>query len=55
MKPAAFEYHRAGSLDEAAKALAGGHSLVPMLALRLARFGHLVELTPVDLLEAVGR
>ena len=46
MKPAPFEYHRPASVDEAvellaelgdgAKVLAGGQSLVPMLALRLA-------------------
>ena len=45
MKPAPFEYHRPGSLDEAlallaenedAKPLAGGQSLVPMLNFRLA-------------------
>src|SRR5579875_2058831 len=46
MIPAAFEYRRAGSLDEAlsllgehgdeAKLLAGGHSLIPLMKLRLA-------------------
>jgi len=54
MKPAPFEYHRPSSLDEAvgllaelgdgAKVLAGGQSLIPMLALRLAVFDHLVDL-----------
>ena len=54
MKPAPFEYHRADSGDEAvallselgddAKLLAGGQSLVPLLALRLTRFDHLVDL-----------
>lgn len=53
MKPAPFEYHRAGSADEAvallselgdeAKVLAGGQSLVPLLALRLTRFDHLID------------
>jgi carbon-monoxide dehydrogenase medium subunit len=46
MIPAAFDYQRAGSLDEAirllveggdeAKLLAGGHSLLPLMKLRLA-------------------
>ena len=54
MKPAPFDYHRAGSADEAvslltelgddAKVLAGGQSLVPLLALRLTRFDHLIDL-----------
>ncbi len=47
MKPAAFEYHAPESLGDVtallaehgddAKVLAGGQSLVPMLALRLTR------------------
>lgn len=54
MKPAAFDYHRPASLDEAlsllaelgddARVIAGGQSLVPMLALRLARPAHLIDL-----------
>lgn len=54
MKPAAFEHHPVDSVDEAvellaelgddAKVLAGGQSLVPVLALRLARFGHLIDI-----------
>ncbi len=53
MKPAPFEYHRVASRDEAAsllselgedaKILAGGQSLIPLLALRLTRFDHLVD------------
>jgi carbon-monoxide dehydrogenase medium subunit len=50
--PATLEYVRPGSLEEAlaelaepdAKAIAGGHSLVPMLKLRLARPSRLVDL-----------
>jgi len=52
--PAAFEYHSATSLDEAiallqqygdgAKILAGGHSLLPMMKLRLAQPEHLIDL-----------
>jgi carbon-monoxide dehydrogenase medium subunit len=50
--PAAFEYHRAGSVDDAiealgrdedAKLLAGGHSLIPALKLRIARPSVLVD------------
>lgn len=53
MYPAPFEYHRAGSVDEAvallgqygddAKLLAGGHSLIPLLKLRFARPAHLID------------
>lgn len=65
MKPAPFEYHRpddaAGAvqllaeLGEGAKVLAGGQSLVPMLALRLAYFDHLVDVTRIDELRGIGR
>lgn len=57
MYPAAFEYHTPGTLREAfdlltrlkddAKILAGGHSLLPAMKLRLARPGHLVDLRKV--------
>jgi aerobic carbon-monoxide dehydrogenase medium subunit len=57
VKPAPFAYHRADSLDQAlalldqhgdeARLLAGGQSLVPMLNLRIARFGHLVDINPL--------
>ena len=63
MKPAPFEYHAPTTVEEAvsllaehgdeAKALAGGQSLVPILALRLARFEHLVDLNRVDALRGV--
>jgi aerobic carbon-monoxide dehydrogenase medium subunit len=54
--PAAFEYARAGSIDEAiellgredAKALAGGHSLIPLLRLRFARPSLLVDIGRLD-------
>lgn len=52
--PAAFDYARAGSVDEAlqlleqhgpeARLLAGGHSLLPMMKLRLARPDVLVDI-----------
>jgi len=52
--PAPFEYHRPRSLEEAislltkygddARVIAGGHSLIPMMKLRLASPEHLVDL-----------
>ncbi len=54
MIPAAFEYKRASSVDEAirllgehgddAKLLAGGHSLIPMMKLRLAAPAVLIDI-----------
>ena len=53
MKPAPFDYRRPGSLAEAvaalagepnAKVLAGGQSLVPLLSMRLAAPGMLVDI-----------
>ena len=54
MYPASFEYHRAASVEEAvglltrykddAKLLAGGHSLIPMMKLRLAQPKHLIDI-----------
>lgn len=58
MKSAAFDYHRASSVDEAieilassenAKVLAGGQSLVPLLNRRLARPSVLVDINGLDL------
>ena len=63
MKPAPFDLHRpelvadaAGLLAEYgddAKVLAGGQSLVPMLALRLATPAHLVDISDIAELKAV--
>ncbi len=63
MKAAPFSYHVPGSVAEAvetlvafgdeAKVLAGGQSLVPMMALRLARIGHLVDLGRIAALRYV--
>jgi carbon-monoxide dehydrogenase medium subunit len=63
MKPSRFEYHapRSGEeavglladLGEEAKPIAGGQSLVPMLALRLAVFEHLVDLGRVTELRGI--
>jgi carbon-monoxide dehydrogenase medium subunit len=57
MIPGAFAYHRPTSVKEAvsllgnlgddARALAGGHSLIPMMKLRLASPAHLVDLAGV--------
>ena len=65
MKPASFEYHApesvadvVGLLAEHAdegKVLAGGQSLVPMLALRLTRFEHIIDLNRVEELAGVSR
>ncbi len=63
MIPAAFEYVRARSTDEAiaqlrqhgaeARVLAGGQSLVPAMRFRLARPAVLVDINPVDELDYI--
>jgi aerobic carbon-monoxide dehydrogenase medium subunit len=64
MKPAPFDYHAPATVGEAAellstledaKPLAGGQSLIPLLALRLARFQHLVDLGRVSELRGIDR
>ena len=65
MKPAVFEYHRADTAADAvallaelgddAKLLGGGQSLIPMLALRLASFEHLVDISAVRDLRGIQR
>ncbi len=65
MKAAPFSYHAPTSVDDAvavfgeygdeAKVIAGGQSLVPMMALRLARFDHLVDLCGIEQLRGVQR
>ncbi|MEZ5143465.1 MAG: xanthine dehydrogenase family protein subunit M [Acidimicrobiales bacterium] len=65
MKPAAFEYHRPASAADAvellatlgddAKLLGGGQSLIPVLALRLAVFEHLIDIGRVDELVGIER
>jgi carbon-monoxide dehydrogenase medium subunit len=56
MIPAAFDYQRASSLEDAsrllaqnpdAKILAGGHSLIPLMRLRLAQPSTLVDINPL--------
>jgi carbon-monoxide dehydrogenase medium subunit len=61
--PGSFEYHRPaslsevvallGQLDSDARLVAGGHSLIPMMKLRLAVPSHLVDLAGVPELKGV--
>lgn len=63
MIPAAFQYERATSVQEAvsllqrfgedAKVLAGGHSLIPLMRLRLAQPSALVDINPVKELDYI--
>jgi carbon-monoxide dehydrogenase medium subunit len=63
MKAAQFAYHRPDTVAEAAvllgeygedaKILAGGQSLVPMLAMRLTHFEHLVDISRVPELRGI--
>jgi aerobic carbon-monoxide dehydrogenase medium subunit len=63
MYPATFEYHRPGSVAEAvrllsthkddAKVLAGGHSLVPLMKLRLATPKHVIDLAKITGLSGI--
>src|SRR5438093_13620236 len=63
MYPAQFEYHKASTVKEAldllgkykdeAKLLAGGHSLLPAMKLRLAQPKHLIDIGKVSGLSGV--
>ncbi len=63
MIPAGFEYHRPGDIASAigilqehgdeARVIAGGHSLIPMMKLRMAEMGHLVDLQAIDELKGI--
>jgi carbon-monoxide dehydrogenase medium subunit len=64
MIPAAFEYKRASSVDEAvgllaqngdARILAGGHSLLPLLKMRLAEAGTLIDIGKIGELKGIDR
>ncbi len=65
MIPGSFSYHRPASvadavkllsdLGEDARPLAGGHSLVPMMKLRLATPAHLVDLHGIAALKGIRR
>jgi carbon-monoxide dehydrogenase medium subunit len=64
MIPGQFEYHRPGSVSEAvsllqelgeeSRVIAGGHSLIPMMKLRLALPEHLVDLQGLDDLKGIS-
>ena len=63
MIPGSFEYHRPANLSEAvallgqldsdARVIAGGHSLIPMMKLRMAVPSHLIDLADVPELKGV--
>ena len=63
MTPGVFEYHRPNTVEEAlvllgqfgddGKVLAGGHSLVPMMKLRLAEPAHLIDINAIDGLRGI--
>lgn len=65
MIPGSFDYHCASSVAEAtgllrehggaARVLAGGHSLIPMMRLRLAAPKHLVDLAGIAALRGIVR
>lgn len=65
MLPGEFEYHRASSVDEAIKLIgqygddgkfiAGGHSLLPLMKLRLAEPAHLIDIGRIPDLAYVRR
>jgi aerobic carbon-monoxide dehydrogenase medium subunit len=64
MIPSSFEYHRPESVADAvallgkhgdeARAIAGGHSLIPMMKLRMAEVAHLVDLQAIDGLKGIS-
>jgi carbon-monoxide dehydrogenase medium subunit len=63
MYPARFDYHRASSVDEAlrlleandgAKLLAGGHSLIPMMKLRLAQPPAVIDIGRIVALSGIS-
>jgi hypothetical protein len=63
MIPGSFDYHRPDSVDAAvallakygdeARAIAGGHSLIPMMKLRMAEVAHLVDLQGIGDLKGI--
>ncbi|MGH7186929.1 MAG: FAD binding domain-containing protein, partial [Pseudomonadota bacterium] len=64
MVPAPFAYHRPTTINEVvallgehgeqARVIAGGHSLIPMMKLRLAEPGHLIDLKAVEALRGIA-
>lgn len=64
MYPSKFDYHRPSSVEEAvqilssnpdAKVLAGGHSLIPVMKLRLAAPSALVDIGRIGALQGISR
>ena len=64
MFPSKFDYHRPSSVQEAvqilsdnpdAKVLAGGHSLIPVMKLRLATPSALVDIGRIEALKGISR
>ena len=63
MIPPAFEYHRPSSVEDAvgllsehgddARVVAGGHSLIPMMKLRMAAPEHLIDLRGIAALDGI--
>ncbi|MFA8387244.1 MAG: xanthine dehydrogenase family protein subunit M [Pelagibaca sp.] len=63
MIPAAFEYHRPTNMDDVialltkhgddARVMAGGHSLIPMMKLRMADVPHLIDLQDIGGLQDI--
>ena len=61
MIPPSFQYHAPSSVNDAiallnqyrdeAKLLAGGHSLLPMMKMRFAEPGHLVDINNIESLK----
>ena len=64
MIPATFEYHRPADISAAlaildehgdeARVIAGGHSLIPMMKLRMADIDHLIDLQDIQELKGVS-
>ena len=64
MIPAAFEYHRPDTVEDAvkiisdhgdeARVVAGGHSLIPMMKLRMTGLSHLVDLQGIGGLKCIS-
>jgi len=64
MIPGSFEYHRPDSVQAAiallashgdeARVIAGGHSLVPLMKMRMASLEHLVDLQAIDDLKGIS-
>ncbi len=63
MIPAAFDYHRPQDLDgvisllqehgDDARVIAGGHSLIPLMKLRMAEIPHLIDLQSINELTGI--